>query len=58
MTYLTGRRWDHAPRYCERHHDKAPVAGGEYRKDETGLKQVWICKACKEREKERDGQRT
>jgi hypothetical protein len=58
VSYLTGRQWGHAPRYCEQHKEVAPVKGGEYRKDETGLKQVWICKACKEREKERGSMRT
>ncbi len=53
MTYLTGRRWDHAPRYCEQHHDKAPVKGGEYRKTDENH-QVWVCAKCIEREKERE----
>jgi hypothetical protein len=55
MSYLTGRQWDHAPRYCEQHQGKAPAKGGEYRTKDR-IHQVWVCAKCIEREKERDGQ--
>jgi hypothetical protein len=57
VTYLSGRFWDSAPRYCEQHHDKAPVKGGEYRKTDKAH-QVWVCAKCIEREKERGSVRT
>ena len=57
MNWLTGKFFDHAPRFCSRHRAVAPTQGGMYVQHGAD-RQVWWCSKCLERWKEKQNGQT
>ncbi len=55
MSWLHGKFYDHAPRWCSCCLTKQPVKGGEYQKIDNN-RQQWVCGFCSTRQKEKDAE--